>query len=256
MDDRPRRTPLLRAFRLWLIKNGFSETDADAALEEIANDLSRFSVEHNKGREAISHKIARHLARKRRGETATPKELETLHNHYYLYIIGLSTGVVAPHLDHILGSVFNTARSFIETIGQEISETIRKATGTPSPAVKIVPLPASERMPSQAPVHENNGKYVSPNRLKQIGPVSQLRFSKDVGEYLRGDGHRIPRHAEKICLRNFFATLSRTGVTVPYKEIIPPDNVFIVATCGHVVTFTNYGRRVVKIERGILAKID
>ena len=44
----------------------------------------------------------------------------------------------------------------------------------------------------------------------------------------------------------------RTGKTVPYFEISPNGRDFIVGVCGCVITFTNYGNRVRKIETGII----
>lgn len=83
-------------------------------------------------------------------------------------------------------------------------------------------------------------------RKKKIGPMNP-RFNLSVASYIRSN----PTHRDSTCLRNFFTELTRTGVTVPCVDISPA--VTLVSACGYIITFTNYGARVKRIERGVLS---
>jgi hypothetical protein len=78
MSDQSRGTLPLRAFRLWLIKNGFPEREADTVIQEISAELTTAVTGPKESREAISQKIARYLAQKRLGQSATSEEIKRL----------------------------------------------------------------------------------------------------------------------------------------------------------------------------------
>jgi hypothetical protein len=75
--------------------------------------------------------------------------------------------------------------------------------------------------------------------LGSIGPHDPL-YSRKVGVYL----HNSPTPEQKNCLRLFFAHLRNGAVTVRHTRA---DPFLLVYTCGHVVTFTVDGTRVVDL---------
>jgi hypothetical protein len=82
---------------------------------------------------------------------------------------------------------------------------------------------------------------------KSIGPL-QPRFNRNVARYIANS----PTHQQRVCLRNFFQSLSKGRVRVPCKEI-EAGKVFLVGTCGHTIQFKSYGARVHSIDRGALS---
>jgi hypothetical protein len=74
-----------------------------------------------------------------------------------------------------------------------------------------------------------------------IGPFDPM-FHSTVGRYYRSS----PTSQQAQCLQQFFAELRRRPVNVPY--II--TEFLLVYTCGHVVTFSRDGRRVIDLAQG------
>jgi hypothetical protein len=77
-----------------------------------------------------------------------------------------------------------------------------------------------------------------------IGPFDPI-FHSSVGRYYRSS----PTSQQKRCLREFFENLRRGPVNVPY---IIKAGFLLVHTCGHIVTISDDGKRVVDLAPDVV----
>lgn len=77
-----------------------------------------------------------------------------------------------------------------------------------------------------------------------IGPYDP-DFHKEVGRYFLNS----PPPEQKTCLRLFFAELRIRPVMCPHRR---GQEFLLVYTCGHVLTFSANGQKVVMVQPGII----
>ncbi len=81
--------------------------------------------------------------------------------------------------------------------------------------------------------------------LRMIGPFTP-RFDLSVGTYLGNS----PTQNQRACFKSFFQDLADGPVSVAYRKL---GSIYLVGTCGHVITIEASGRLVTSIRPGLLA---
>lgn len=76
-----------------------------------------------------------------------------------------------------------------------------------------------------------------------IGPHDP-KFAKEVAIYLSNS----PSHAEKTCLKSFFADLRNRAIQIFHVR----GPFLLIYTCGHVITFTADGSKVIDLSPSII----
>ncbi|HJU20466.1 MAG TPA: M23 family metallopeptidase [Stellaceae bacterium] len=145
-DNQFPRAPKVRLFRWWLIRNGFSESEADAVIEEMRKELSAIPSGDAQSRQFIFKRIARYMAHKRLGNNALAKDLQEHTDRYDQIISTIFFGIVTD-------IIYDVSKSLIESVSDEVSGSLKQlgsGTVTPSASAQLPPR-AKSALESSAP---------------------------------------------------------------------------------------------------------
>jgi murein DD-endopeptidase MepM/ murein hydrolase activator NlpD len=140
MSEKFRQSLYVRQLRARLIKDGFSEDEADTILDDLRKEFAAIPDDVEQ-RRLVSEKISWLIARKRLGEGANPRDLEKFAKRYEEYILVIPKSLLGLAVTGIAIEAYRETTKGLSAISTELFSQPTPAASAPIPPSASAPIP-------------------------------------------------------------------------------------------------------------------